>query len=642
MKPLPAIRHEMLIANAGSGKTFRLTVRTITLLALGVEPGKIAALTFTRKAAGEFMAAVFLRVAKAASDPVELKALRRDTNIPALDTAACQSILHRLTSQMHRLCMGTIDSLFGRIARSFPLETGLSGDFTVLNETVRQAACRDALTQLFREQGEDEARFRDFLDLMRQQSRKQSERQVFQTLLNSVNGLHEKFLLTPSGTTWGDEKTIWPNGSEVLRAGEVGPAADALWEAILSTHPSLDQKAIDSWKATLQAVRETLPEKNWSKEVKAFVEKKCSVDKESGVEYLPTGNGKAARVYLNPTVCQAKMAVIHALLKPKLEDLMRRSRALHSVLAAFEATYSRQVRNQGQLTFGDITSVLAERVDSPEWRAAVGYRLDGRFDHWLLDEFQDTSRLQWKVLHSLVDDIIQDTDSGRSFFYVGDTKQAIYSWRGGDPRLFFEIGRHYNRSGEDRIVRAEPLDVSYRSDPEIIDVVNRVFGHLNYLAEQLQLPEKTVADWANAWVPHEVAPQHAKNKGYVRWQPVEKDDDDENGTAVDREIVRILQETRPWERGWSCAALKRSNKSVEALAALLQSEGIPVAVEGSANPCTDNPLGATLLAAFRFAAAPDDRLARALLAMSPYGAALLGGDEYRFREKALTLIAECG
>ncbi len=635
------IQHEMLIANAGSGKTYRLTVRTIKLLALGVEPGKIAALTFTRKAAGEFMAAVFLRLADAAVNSTSLLTLKRDTNIDTLDSVRCHKLLEVLTTQMHRLCMGTIDSLFGRIARSFPLETGLAGDFSILSETVRQAACRETLASVFREQGENEERFQDFLDLVRQQSRKQSERQVFDTLLLSVSTLHDKFLTTPNHTIWGDEKTIWPDGCAILRAGDVSSAADALWAAIMGTHPMLDPKAFDAWKINLQAVRESSSNRTWSKEVKAFVEKKTSIDKETVAEYLPTGGTKAARVYLNTAVSQARRELLHALIKPRLEDLLRRSRALHGVLGAFEATYNRLVRSLGQLTFSDITSALAAQVDSPDWRATVGYRLDTKFDHWLLDEFQDTSRLQWKVLHGLVDDIIQDTDGTRSFFYVGDTKQALYSWRGGDPRLFFEIARHYNRPGAERIVKVDPLDVSYRSDPEIIEVINRVFGHLTFRSEPLNLPEKTTSEWTQAWVPHEVVEHKENNTGYVRWQPMEKEDDEEEtANPIDRAIVNILLETRPWERGWSCAALKRSNKSVEALAALLQSHGIPVAVEGQANPCTDNPLGVALLSAFRFVASPEDKLSEMFLTSIPFE--LLVEGEFKFRENALTTIAQEG
>ncbi len=631
------IQHEMLIANAGSGKTFRLTVRTITLLALGVEPGKIAALTFTRKAAGEFLAAVFLRLARAASDPAALIALQLDTKIPTLSHASCSEMLEKLTTQMHRLCMGTIDSLFGRIARSFPLETGLSGDFSVLGDASRQSACRETLAAVFRAQGEDEERFATFLDLVRQQSRKESELGVFRTLLTSVQELHETFLATPEGVVWGDEKHIWPSGSEILNAPSLPAAADALWQAIISTHPNLHADAALFFEATLSEVRHLQPGQPWSKGVVDLVEKKCSTDKSSNEEYFPVGRKAGSRVYLNTTVCAAKLDLTRALYRVKLQELLRRSRALHSVLAAFESSYSQMVRSQGQLTFSDITSVLACQIHSETWRAEVGYRLDGQFDHWLLDEFQDTSRLQWKVLHGLVDDVIQDTDGTRSFFYVGDTKQAIYSWRGGDPRLFFEIAAGYNQR-EERIVRANPLDVSYRSDPEIIEVVNSVFGKLQFNANELGLPLKTVADWTQAWVSHEVAEPNQGNVGYVRWQPIEDGGGDENdGSPMDNAIAKILLEVRPWERGWTCACLKRSNKSGENLGALLQSLGIPVAVEGGANPCTDNPLCATLLAAFRFVATPSDALARVLLANAPFD--LVGGDEFAFREKTLALIA---
>ena len=93
-----------------------------------------------------------------------------------------------------------------------------------------------------------------------------------------------------------------------------------------------------------------------------------------------------------------------------------------------------------------------------------------RIDHWLLDEFQDTSRLQWQALGDLVDEVIQSDSGRRSFFYVGDTKQAIYSWRGGDPRLFNEVADFYNASGTGRIDTSEALDISFRSAPEILDV----------------------------------------------------------------------------------------------------------------------------------------------------------------------------
>ena len=94
------IRHTMLVANAGSGKTYALTTRMVKLLALGVEPRKIAALTFTKKAAGEFLDAVFLRIAEAALNEKKLAKLNEDLNaekgegsVPPLDAPRCRDLL---------------------------------------------------------------------------------------------------------------------------------------------------------------------------------------------------------------------------------------------------------------------------------------------------------------------------------------------------------------------------------------------------------------------------------------------------------------------------------------------------------------------------------------------------------------------
>ena len=190
------IRHAMLVANAGSGKTYALTTRMVKLLALGVEPRKIAALTFTKKAAGEFLDAVFLRLAEAALDPKKLESLNLDLNsveeegaIEPLDEKRCRELLVKLVADSGRLTMGTIDSLFARIARSFPLESGLPGEFTMIGQSELERARTDALATIFRESVQS-AGATEFLDLVRRISRRKGERQVFLTLLESVKDFH--------------------------------------------------------------------------------------------------------------------------------------------------------------------------------------------------------------------------------------------------------------------------------------------------------------------------------------------------------------------------------------------------------------------------------------------------------------------
>src|SRR5690606_22248156 len=105
----------------------------------------------------------------------------------------------------------------------------------------------------------------------------------------------------------------------------------------------------------------------------------------------------------------------------------------------YEAVYHDAVRRAGKLTFGDVQRILQPDTGAPrlsgedagEGRLAIDYRLDGEIDHWLLDEFQDTSFGQWSVLRNLIDEAVQDPTGARSFFYVGDVKQAIFTWREG-------------------------------------------------------------------------------------------------------------------------------------------------------------------------------------------------------------------
>ena len=644
------IRNTMLVANAGSGKTYTLTTRMVKLLALGVEPRKIAALTFTKKAAGEFLDAVFLRLAEAALDPKKLGELNRDLNsdqdegaIPPLDVARCRELLSKLVSDSGRLTMGTIDSLFARIARSFPLESGLPGEFSMIGDSELERARTEVLAAIFRKSvsGVESSGGEEFLDLVRKIARRRGERKVFGTLLDSVKDFHAKYL-EDIALTWGDPDLIWgKTGCGVLAAGDVKSAADALWAEIQKEHPGLSAEARDKWTDNLEMAADHKAGSFWSKDLKDFIQGrlcKCSEDKKTGEEYIPTGRAADGRVYLRGTISELRRQLLLALLKPVYESLLEKSASLHRFMESFENSYHTLTRSRGRMTFSDVTDLLSSQVGRLDWIASAGYRLDAKLDHWLLDEFQDTSRIQWKVLGSFIDEVIQDSGGERSLFYVGDTKQAIYSWRGGDPKLFFEIFNLYNQGSDKRVFERE-LKVSYRSAGEIVKFVNDVFGSIGSHAGTLAIPDKTVEAWENAWREHEIAKKNESLEGYVRWDQVKSDEDDEN--PIHDRVAGILEEVEPWKRGLSCGVLTRKNEEASSIAALLQARGIPVSVEGKSNPCNDNPLGLALLAAFRVVGFPEDTLSLTLLCSSPLGALLTDGVE-TFRASALALIAGKG
>ena len=634
--------NQRLIANAGSGKTYALTTRMIQLLAQGVEPCKIAALTFTRKSAGEFLSAVFKRLAEAARDPKKLADLQREEGLANLDAARCRAMLTALAVQIGRLGMGTIDSLFARVARAFPLESGLAEDFTMAGEGEISSARERTLAALFA--NESATSLTHFIDLLRRINRTHGERDVFKNLLKQTESLHAKFLATPQGSTWGDADLIWENGCAILKSGPVAPIARLLWDAIQSEHPNLRADAFQTWQTGITLAEQYPYPKPFSEDLKNFF-KKLSNERttDDGSIYIPSGNAHAARVFLTPSISPLRDELRLAMLRPEFESLLQRSRSLHTLMQKFEDSYDSLVRSAGLVTFGDITDSLARKAGVEAWRLSAGYRIDQKFDHWLLDEFQDTSRPQWKILQTFIEEVLANPEGNRGFFYVGDTKQAIYSWRGGDPNLFFEIFEELKTKGYP-IEDAPPLDESYRSCQAILDFVNTVFGDLGPIKSTLEIPDATVAKWASAWRKHIVSPKTRTLDGYAEWVSIPKNagDDDEEGEAPDRKILQILEATKPWMRGLSCAVLKRKNTAVANLASLLQSKGIPVAIEGKTNLCVDNPLGAAFIAALRLCASPDDNVAAIIVEGCSATQAWGVGDGWKFRRETLASLAQSG
>lgn len=641
MNPPISFDHEMLVANAGSGKTYALTTRIIRLLLAGVAMDRIAALTFTRKSAGEFLDELLIRLAEAARDPAKLRALAEATDTPDLSPARCCRLLKHIIDHFGRLGLSTIDSFFARIVRQFPLESGLPEEFAIADSASLASARERALARSFAIGSEGDQGLAEMIEQCRQISRKNGERNVFSMLLDQIDTLHQRYLETPPGCTWGDAAAIWKGRTPPFQnAPELDEAIDTFERVARATNPELSREALAYLDENLDALRALEPGQAWSQNIQSFVERKLSNEPKNG--QLQLTRKKTGWLELTADIQTARKALADALYADVLRQFLERAQGLYAFVRQYETVYSELVRGAGLVSFADITSLLAERaedgdpIEALDWRSQVAYRIDQRFEHWLLDEFQDTSRTQWAILKTFIDEVLMDDAAQRSFFYVGDTKQAIYGWRGGDAELFREIYAYY-----DNIHEAPPLTDSWRSTEPVIEMVNTVFGAMRTVADALKLPETTVERWEAAWNTHTVAEPIRDRTGYAAWHPVAPETDDD--TAPQHiEVRRILEEVDPIGRGIECAVLLRQNKDAAELAAYLQSVGFPVAIEGKSNPCTDNPLGSAVLSALRAAAHPADSLAAAIARGLPCAAAWGLDDLERFRAVTLQSIAEQG
>jgi ATP-dependent helicase/nuclease subunit A len=606
------IGHVMILASAGSGKTYALTNRYVRLLAHGARPERIAALTFTRKAAGEFFDEILKKLAGAAGNDATAEKIAHEIELPEMRAADFLRLLRVMTDTMHRLNLGTLDSFFAKVVRAFPLELGLGGNFEVLQEHGARFERRRVLRRMFAHATGGTAR-QDFIEAFKRATFGTEEKRLGARLDGFLDQHAEIYQAAPDPACWGRAERIWPEGCAWLSAAgrdTRAAAAEALRSALLWATLSEGQRG--RWNEFFDMLTQWVPGAPLPKPVAYVLEN--SLKAWPDLDQITVDRKK---VSLTSDASLALRTLVSGIVGAELARRLETTQGIFAVLQAYEEVYDRAVRRAGRLTFADIQRLL--RPDTPdgarlltreaatEARLFIDWRLDTQIDHWLLDEFQDTSFGQWSVLRNLIDEAVQDPDEARSFFYVGDVKQAIFAWRDGDSRLFREIFDHYN-AARPGIIREQRLDQSWRSGPAVITMVNRVLG--NGEALMRLFPPAAAVRWTAEWRDHESAQPGLGGYATLRHAA------DKDGRFA--ETLRILSETDALNRGLSIAVLVQKNDTAAELADYLRREGgLPAVAESDLHVGTDNPVASALLALFQVAAHPGDRGAWAHVWMTP-------------------------
>jgi ATP-dependent helicase/nuclease subunit A len=604
-KPI-RIPHVMITASAGSGKTWQLTNRILTLILSGAPPESIIALTFTRKAAGEFFDAVLGRLAGAAGDPQKAAGLCRDLGIEPHPPEYFLAPLRTLVAGLHRLQFTTIDSFFHRIVSSFPFELGLSGAFSLMDGYEAGRARVQVLEQILRRSGggRDAAARKNFLQNFKQATFGIEAKSPAANLDQYVQDLHALYQEIPDTERWGGaalpESLVRWGGPEAPfnRLEEIrrGLAQSGAKEAGL--------EAWDEWGPALV---------EWKPATAIGASTYHTIRKNILKSYQPPdrvcGEFNLARNKIRPNAALAADlgALVELWMGREIRHRIELTQGVGKILAGYDLAYDRMVRRSGRLVFSDLPRVIGPVFEGDAARLDLDYRLDARFDHWLLDEFQDTSRVQWQVLENLVDEVVQDPGGGRSFFCVGDVKQSIYAWRGGDHRLLGELRRRYG----DRI-EEESLVTTYRCSGAVVDLVNRAMGHpgLGGL-----LPGADV--WAGLWKEHQ---SKRPGTGFAAYLEAPEKAEEDEMDPCHWMISHLIRQIDPPGRGLTCAVLTYSNEEARALADFLRtSTPYPVILEGEIRPAGDNMLGRLALAWVMALDHPQDSLAEGWLRASPVG-----------------------
>lgn len=426
-----------LKASAGSGKTFALSVRFLALLFKGANPSEILTLTFTKKATAEMKERIldYLKILQKENLESEkeksqniLKELEEKYHLdPSLVRNSAQKIYQRFLNAEIRI--STIDAFFQSILRKFCWFVGLSANFEVNEDTKAYQTCLNEgfLSALNNEQLEELSAF--IVQCLSYES------YTSDSILKRLRFLKNKLYLFD------------PNKKE--------PAFDE--EGFLEKLRSLNQQ-IQSIKTASNRAKTAIKCDSF----RGFLNSSLTwLEKKS--EYQSFKKLKSEI----PTL-ESECEEIENDLKRYYEA---RETAIFKKFPKFIQLYDNATSKIQALDFDAIKDKVHVLLNGYEELPAefFYFRLDSKIAHILIDEFQDTSLNDYKILAPFIDEIkagIGQAKWHRSVFFVGDVKQSIYAFRGSFSSLFESVSKDFYHDN---------LQFNHRSAPLIINYVNTIF-----------------------------------------------------------------------------------------------------------------------------------------------------------------------
>lgn len=596
-------------ASAGSGKTYDLTRRFLCLLAACGAPGpaaasscglgsgpsgwdEILAITFTNAAAGEMRDRVIGRL-----KAIALGTPEQDIPLtPGMAARWLEVILRDLAS----LNIRTIDSLLHAIVRSASLQLDLPPDFQPAFVSM------DAVTP------------------------------YLETLLNQASQGDEAMEKLLRDLYWA---IVHVQQSKGFNAGEkLGDIIRPLLDGILRGEftdiagpEELGERHRQHWHRTIGLVTDVLEAEEGAGTRLHATSRKALVrlqERDEGAFKLKSIAEPGVDRFLTAKTkrTEALMTALEALVA-WLPEFRRRHALLrsarHFAPAVQLATLLVHAMRANQQQEGTLPAVLVPELAASVLGGSFGVsealcRLGSRLQYFLLDEFQDTSREQWQALSPLVEEALS---RGGSLTWVGDVKQAIYGWRGGDAALFDGIEGPLRRLAPD--VRHETLTANWRSCRQIIAHNNALFSPLEDAAVARQalaalMPQDTPDDLLDGYAgrvaagyagtAQDFSPRSASG-GLVRVEAIEGDNSEGLNAAVLVRLRRmILHELAP-RRSWQdMLVLVRSNAQAALVAEDLAAASIPIVTENSLLLST-HPLVIQSVALLQFLCNAEDELA---------------------------------
>lgn len=628
-----------VFASAGSGKTKVLTDRVLRLLLDGVRPHKILCLTFTKTAAAEMQQRINVRVAELVTLTNEellqnLSALTGNFASEALLKKA-RILFAQILDADSQIKVQTIHSFCQNLVKIFPFEIGVKPNFEVMDDNLEKLFLQKAKKEVFVESLYN----KDLRDVIMQINGKlneenfielvgkilaQKERLIFlkNELFNVENVIDEIFKIFAVKRSENEEK-IFQEFITKIPSVQILQLAQSLENSKMKT----DQKTAAALKSFLQ----NLTAQNFLTYREIFFTKDDSPKKISSIvtkefagnaDFIASQQNNIADFF--ERLNSYKTAQGTSLLLRFIDRILEK--------------YQELKNKNSFLDYNDLiikTDKMLRNHDSSEW---IKFRMDGFFDHILIDESQDTNHRQWNIIKALTEDFFAGESAqikNRTIFIIGDDKQSIYSFQGSEPNISHDIFSYYQQKLAGSSFKLHKIDLvnSFRSLPKILQTVDAIFlnqkylGSLDYQAHRaIRKGEGVVEIW-----PH-VKKEKSEQEKSFDWKEISANLSDEEFCEKESLAENIVRKIKEWiEQGRRLEGKKRpisygdimilmrnrTNGFDKILQQKFQENSIPFSSTKKTN-FADELIIQDLLAAAKFALLPQDNLNLAALLKSPF------------------------
>lgn len=603
--------YEIFNASAGSGKTFTLTSRYLVKLLGSTENEsykRILALTFTNKASEEMKNRILSSLNefskfKNYEKPSEiLKDVKNQLDISFKEI--CLRAKNRIDLLLHNFSffnVSTLDSFNHGIIKAFAKELNLAKDFKLVldNNELTENTIKELLTRV----GNDKA--------------------ITDSLIDFANS---KILEGKSWDVSYDLKElsgILSNENHYFKVKKLKQKTTIefvhIKKEIIQRIKKIDKVISDGVRLSKNVITKTIPfvfsrnsfpnflEKLKNKEFKkikteslrklfeneTLIIKKSRLDNEEAASQLI----KKLFIYFEEI---EKNLIDRHLLNAFLDSLVPLS-----LLNQISLISKKIMDKNGELLISDFNKIISEEIKNQP-SPYIFEKTGTRFSHYLIDEFQDTSLLQWANLIPLVSHSIESYENevnGGSLLLVGDLKQSLYRWRGADPNIFFSLINNQNPFTIEQ--QNQTLKKNYRSSDNIINFNNDFFKHVSekliYKENQILYESSVKQDLNN-------------NKGgYVSINFIENKNKKELYDSYLINTLKVINDCR--ERGFSYfdqAIIVRNKNQQKLIADFLTARSIPV-ISAEALLISSSPKVKLLVELIRLRHAPNDLKSRGIV-----------------------------